>query len=320
MTRAGGLRALLVCCCALLLPPSLGSAGKRGSMNDFVFTCRSRGGPEIADGLAERESILRVEGRRGIATYEQHRSESDSNGEPIGRFEAPLDPTAFGRLRSVLDTGILDQLGPTSGGSFSSSLITYGFEAGGKHVQKVLSSGDHDQLTRLGPLEDVLNGILPVLFQHPRAALRVDVRRIAETGGERFELVLVDIGTEAIEVANPRTLTDHPGSRAFVEIAAAPPEKPGVTPPPLRWATTLRLEPVSAGTQEPRRLRLAPGAAQAYRTETWHHTVTPGADYLVRAVFESYGDTPAAEPAAVSAYLVRGAVRSEVLELLASDR
>lgn len=318
MTPAGG-RALLLICCGVVLPSTGFAGGKGETMNDFVFTYRATGGPEIADGLAERESLLRVDGRRTVATYEQHRSVSERNGEPIGRFEVTVDPAVLLQLRAVLDTGILDQLSPTSGGSFSSALLTYGFEARGKRVEKVVSSGDHDQISRLGPLSGALNPIRVALFQHPRAALRLDLRHIAGADGERFELVLVNIGTEPIEVANPRRLTGRPGSAAFAEVAVVPPEEPGVTPLPPDWTTKLHLERAPAGAKEPPRIRLAPGAASAFRTEPWHHGPNPGMEYLIQAMFESYAATPA-NPGGASAYLVRGAARSSVLVLPATPR
>lgn len=311
--RAGAALALAAATCLPAVDArEAGAKGRAMQTSDkaspFVFTLTSRGGPEKPGGLRERDSLLRVDFTAGVATYEQHRSAADMAGEPIGTFRMPLPTERRRGLLAAVDSDAFRGLGPTSGGSFSSSTLSYAFERGGKKTVKELSSGDLAQIQRIEALEDQLNALVAELFQHPLAAVRAEIRHVAQGGDELFQISVANIGTAPVVVANPRRL----GAAGGVRVAVAEPEVPGVTPPEPAW-TTLPLEPLAAGKVEPPDVKLAPGERAFARSVAWRRAGPKGAAYYAQSFLESY----AGPPEVSGVYRARGAIVSEVIEIAA---
>lgn len=293
------------------------AGAKESSMQDagqaapFVFTRTSRGGKPMPGGLRQRQSALRVDFAAGVVTYEQHRSDADTGGEPIGTFRVPLSPECRRGLLAALESDALQGLGPTSGGELGSSLLTYTFERGGTTIVKTLSTGDRAQLQRVAALENELQGLWAEVFRRPVAAVRAEIRHEMEGTVERFELVVANVGTAPVVVPNPRRLAAA-GGTGGVRVAIAEAEVPGLTPLPPEW-TTLPLEPLPAGKDEPADLTLAPGERVAARTVPWRRAGPKGAEYYAMAFLESY----AGPPEVSGVYRARGAIVSEPLDLAA---
>jgi hypothetical protein len=120
---------------------------------------------------------------------------------------------------------------------------------------------------------------------------------------------LANIGTQDVCFSDPRLLPrDDPYRWAGVRIAEFPPERPGVTSPPLKW-TQLFLAPPPQPVAVTR-VVLKPGERFAAPTAAWR-APRSGVRYLVQAVWSDYTGPREAE----GCYQIRGAVFSEGLEV-----
>lgn len=252
----------------------------------FTLQLRTRGGMLLGEGLNTIHSDLLLDSRVGAAFLGQHRSEADTEGEPIGRFRMDLPPSRLQHFEQLVKDVRLEELGPPVRGGLGTSLLELEVRSGDKTFIRQVNSFDISLLQQVDPLLFELNRLAFELMQHPVAALRVSVSHEASPAGDRFVLTFDNLGRQRILLNDPRLLKAPPDRWAGVRVALHPESKPGFTAPPLQW----RLVPLAKPAEEedvPAELLLEPGASASFRTEPWVPQQR-GSRHLMQGVWSDY--------------------------------
>ena len=274
----------------------------------FVLRYRSRGGPQLGEGLQERQFELVVDGQNMTATLDYHRSSMDQAGEPIGRFRRPLEPALLERIEAAVRQVQLPALGPSVRGDMGASILDFEVQAGEDTVTKQLTSFDFELLKKLEPLMFELTKLLSELLrQHPVAALLASVKHERQRGEEHFILTLQNVGKQPVRLNDPRTLGRTNDRWAGIRFARRPKEEPGYTSLPPAWRRLLLAKPPK-GEPSPGELTLGAGESISLRTEPWKPKAQE-ATYLVQGVWVDYQALPERK----GPYQIRGAVFSEAI-------
>lgn len=281
-----------------------------GAEGDSLLVFRSFGGPEVAPGVHEREICLTLNGRRLLSTLDKHRSESDAENEPIGRFEMALGAADMDRIWRLVDSVGLHNLSKSGGGQLGSTLFEIAVRKGETSYTRRIVSSDIITVNKTGPLLDELYRLAGETQKKPVSAVRLSVA--TEGDGERFRVEVVNIGTNSVYITDPRSLghSEDDDNWAGVRIAHLPVEVPGQTSPPLEWSRLfLDMPPDKAA---PGLIRLDAGKQISWPTHKWEPDVKR-VQYLVQGVFSSYASSDTA-----TAYtLMRGAIFSAAIEVTA---
>jgi hypothetical protein len=279
-----------------------------GATGDTLILFRSFGGPELGPGLHERETSLTLNGSKKSAALDKHRSDSDAENEPIGRFEMPLGVADMDRIWRLVDSVGLSNLPKSGGGQLGSSIFEIAVKKGDTSYTRQIVSSDINSVNKVGPLLDELYRLAGETQKHPQSAIRVAV--IPEYNNERFQVEIINIGTNSVYIPDPRALGhgEDDENWAGVRIAPLPAEVPGQTSPPLEWSRLFLDMPPDKTA--PGLIRLDAGKQISWPTHKWEPDIKKGR-YLVQGVFSSYG----ASDTATSVVLMRGAIFSEAKEI-----
>jgi len=265
------------------------------------------GGVSLGQDLHVRQSRLRMNSGDGWAVLEKHRSEADTPGAPIGTFGSQLPPEAFTRVLELARKTKLAELPPPTSADFSTTLMTITLERGSAKLTKQLSSGDIPLILQIQELLAELGRLSAALENSPVAALRTSVSWASREGA--FVLTLTNIGTQNVCFGDPRLLRqDEPDHWAGVRVAEFPPERPGVTAPPLQWVRLLLAPPRQPPAAA--RIFLKPGERFSAPTLVWR-PARRGVRHLAQGVWADYTGPREAE----GCYQIRGAAFSEGLEV-----
>jgi hypothetical protein len=271
----------------------------------FTLHYTSTGGPELAPSLHERQTSLTINGADGSVFLEQHRSESDEAGAPIGTFHMAADAEPLQKLLEYADKERLADLAPPTRGGPGTSVMTIGLEEGARKISKTLTSGDIPQIRQLEYFLYQLNQIMTAAKRSPHQAVRVTVA--PDTTSRRFLVSIENIGSANVCFYDPRTIgRGSPDRRAGVRFAELPQERPGVTSPPLQWAE-LQIQAENA----PALVTLKAGERITVPTAAWT-TARSGVRYLVQGVWSDYTYPIRAE----ACYAMRGAAFSENMKIV----
>jgi len=284
------------------------TATDRPAVPPFVFEYSSVGGPELGQGIHERESHLRLNSADQSAFLEKHRSDSDAPGEAIGTFRARLPADAFARVRNLVTTTQLAQLKAPNRGGPGSSLITLRYEEGDTKIEKSFTSFDTGLIAQVQGLISEIVQILVVLNRSPERALQITVAQ--SPSAPSFSFVATNIGTTEVCLTDPRSLpTGNIDVYAGIRWAEYPTERPGVTAPPLQWTFLGLARPEHVANSESP-IVLKPGDAFTIPTEPWKNP-SPGRRFLVQGRFSDYGGPTEVR----DCYRIRGAVFSKIVEV-----
>lgn len=274
----------------------------------FMLRLQTKGGTSLGQDLQERQSDLVIDGEKGTAFLERHRSESDGEGEPIGQFKMALGTPTLRHIEDIVQAVRVGSLGPPTRGGPGASTLELMVRSGEHTDTKLLSTFDIPQMQQLRPLKAALNGVVLELYQHPVAAVRVSVQHQQQRGEHRFVLELQNLGHERVLLHDPRLLPGSNDRWAGVRVSLYPPEVPGVTAPPLKWQP-LFLSPPPKDAPASRDVEIAPGGSISFSTQAWQPG-EKGIRYLVQGVWSDYEGDPGG-----SAYRLRGAAFSEGIEV-----
>jgi hypothetical protein len=274
----------------------------------FSLNYTSVGGPAMAAGLHERQTSLAVKGEDGSVFLEQHRSESDEAGAPVGTFRAVSDAEPLEKLLEYADKEQLANLAPPARGGPGTTVMSISLEVGTRKILKTLTSGDIPQIGQLEYFLYQLNQIMVAVRKSPYQAVRVAVA--PDTASHRFLVSIENIGTANVCFFDPRTIVlASPARWAGIRYAHLPVERPGVTSPPLEWSE-LPIESTAANAaSRPQVVTLKAGERLSMPTASWT-TGRSGVKYLVQGMWSDYAGPVRAE----GCYSMRGAAFSENLE------
>jgi hypothetical protein len=153
---------------------------------NFTLSYTSVGGPELAPGLQTRHTSLAINGEDRSVFLEQHRSESDEAGAPIGTFHMVADAEPLQKLLEYADRERLADLAPPTRGGPGTSVMTIRLEEGARRIEKTLTSGDIPQIRQLEYFLYQLNQIMTTAKRSPYQAVRVTLT--PDTVARRFLL------------------------------------------------------------------------------------------------------------------------------------
>lgn len=276
----------------------------------YVLEYLVEGGPTLGEGVHERQSTLRIDERDGTVFEESHRSESDAAGEPIGIFWGRLTEDDLKKYASLVEQVRLAALPAGKGGDFGASTITLKWMKGAAWATRSFSSRDGAILDQLDPLLFALNQLSGSLRTHPLKAIRLSVGFLPDSGDGRFAWTATNIGTEPVCFADPRLLPqDTPDRWAGVRFSEYPPEKPGVTAPPLKWSK-LALASAPQPLKADALVVLRPGEKFTAPTVPWQ-PARRGMRNLAQAVFSDYTGSPSVR----DCHRIRGAAFSQGFEI-----
>jgi hypothetical protein len=278
--------------------------------DDFVFKFCSRGGPELGSNLQKRDSCLVLRSASRTISLEKHRSESDSEAEPIGLFEMKLDEPRLKKIAELIVSAPLGEKKTTEGGGPGVSILEFRLEGRDQRLVRTITSRDIPGIKELEPLITELNDLLFDLDEHPVAAIRASIQQMKDRGSEYFLLSIDNIGREPVVIGDMRAVPPGDDNWAGAQIAAYPDEVAGVTSSPLEWKR-LQLAPSQGNAAG--QITLEPGKSISWPTEPWRFGQR-GMRYLVQGVFSNYSGN-ASSPGSV--YRVRGATFSKALEIRA---
>ncbi len=271
------------------------------------------GGAEIAPGIHEIETSLRIRLDLGDAFLEQHQPSSEEGGEPLGTFKALLPAELLSRLRSASSDATLWSLPPsTGGGGPGSSVIRVRMSSDGVARELQVPSRDIDALGKIDPLLAILNDAVTETMAHPFQAVRLSVRLESPIGSHSlaFAISVKNVGTETVAVPDLKVfggdVDEHSDRDLTLRVAAYPEERPGFTAPPLVWERVAFATPGAA----PVLSLLAPGQEAIREPILWTPS-HPGERHLAQAGFAFYGG-----PQVVEGHLViKGRALSEAVEV-----
>jgi hypothetical protein len=262
-------------------------------------------GPELGPEMDTVRYRLELRADEGVLQMEQNRSQSDGEGEPIGRFSMPADGEIVGRVRAALAAVSFSAMPPSGLGGPGASAFTIEVEDGEAKRSAGFSSRDIPILEHFEVLLNELSELSIDLEERATAAIVASLREPDPQG--RFALVLSNVGTEPLYVADPRLLATFPDEWAGIRIAELPEEEEGYTADPLEWGT-LGLAPPPAPLTD-RDVLLGPGESIELPTLPWLRPSS--ARYLAQGVFSSYAGASARD----DVFRVRGAAFSESIEI-----
>ena len=269
----------------------------------FTLTYTSTGGPEFGPRLYERQTSLTIHSGDRTVLLEQHRSESDEAGAPIGIFRWTADPESLQKLIEYAVKERLEDLAPPTRGGPGTSVMTIALELDGRKISKTLTSADIPQIGQLEYFLYQLNQIMFAARQAPYQAVRVTVAR--DLPAHRFVVGIENIGKANVCLFDPRAIgSGDPNRWIGVRLAELPQEIPGVTSPPLEWSEIH----VQQEAGPPRVLTLKAGERLAVPSASWSNP-RQGVKYLVQGVWSDY----ATSSGSVDCYFMRGAAFSENL-------
>jgi hypothetical protein len=278
---------------------------------DFLLKFRSWGGPDLCDGIHERETELVLNGAQLLASMEKHRSESDAEGEAIGWFQMNLDAAAIKKVRGFLDTVRLYDLVVMPSGSLGSSILEIEIQDAARKYTCSISSNDIMSIQKINPLLNELFSIQDALNLNPIAAITVSVKRQEFEGRLHFALIVKNIGTREASFLDPRFLDYTEETWAGVRLAYFPKETEGVTSPPLEWSRLRVSRHLPANTPIKKVITLHALEEVTFLTDLWDSTIYPGGmRYLVQGVYcdySRYGDRKS---------ILKGATFSKAIEVI----
>jgi len=197
-----------------------------------------RGGRVVGPGPREIDERVTIDVLKRRIEAERHQQPSDEGGESIGTFEAPLPPGLDEKLRKVLKRVNLQAVGASHEGGPGASTISIKVHGEGD-AQVSVSSRDITLLEKLDPHSVVLDDAMMEASHHPVQALRLEVEAHRHGDEIRASLILRNVGSKPVAIADPRGLQPLNGNRsqegAGVAMAEYPETPPGYTEPPLNW-------------------------------------------------------------------------------------
>ena len=269
----------------------------------FTLTYTSSGGPELGPSLYERQTSLTIKSADRSVVLEQHRSESDEAGAPIGMFRLAADPESLQKLLEYAVEERLGDLAPPARGGPGTSVMTIALEMDDRKISKMLTSGDIPQIGQLEYFLYQLNQIMFAARQAPYQAVRVTVA--ADLPAHRFVVGIENIGKANVCLFDPLTIgSGGPDRWIGVRLAELPQEIPGVTSPPLEWSE-IHVQPQSG---PPRIVTLKAGERLTMPPTSWANP-RKGIKYLVQGVWSDYAPSVRSE----DCYFMRGAAFSDNL-------
>ncbi|MGB5105295.1 MAG: hypothetical protein WBP29_01950 [Candidatus Zixiibacteriota bacterium] len=274
--------------------------------SEFRFSSVS--GPRLGSDLNEFQSLLILDAVAGTMTLEKHRSESDAEEAPIGRFEAPLDTKTFNQLIELVDSLGLFNLPPSTGGGPGATVFTFEYHHDTSRSIHSIGSFDHEQVAQVESVLDLLYQIQSKLETGAQTAIVVSIKRLGSFNDGHFELTIRNIGNAPLYFADPRWLDVDLDNWAGARVAILPEEIPGVTSSPLEWTEVYIARPQ---TQKPDSVDvlLHPQSEMTYATVNW----TPkraGNRYIIQGIYMSYQGPKEIH----GVYRIRGAAFSKAIE------
>src|ERR1700680_286673 len=109
----------------------------------FTLTYTSSGGPELGPSLYERQTSLTIKSADRSVVLEQHRSESDEAGAPIGMFRLAADPESLQKLLEYAVEERLGDLAPPARGGPGTSVMTIALEMDDRKISRMVTNGGH---------------------------------------------------------------------------------------------------------------------------------------------------------------------------------
>jgi hypothetical protein len=285
-----------------------GSAAKAGPAPVERLEYLTQGGRELAPGLHQVETSLRVDLATGEAVAARHQPSSDEGGQALGTSRATLAPAALVRLREALGRVDLGKKPPPGSGGIGASLLTIRHRVGGQVREVALWSRNPTAMAPFDPLLEALAGAMREVEGHPWQAVRLAVRHRPGPGRGAFEVVVKNVGNETVALPDLQALgrgAPAPERWLGVRVAFYPPEEEGVTQGPLEWEEL----GLAGGAGDGRPVVLEPGAEIAKVTAPWKPA--KAGRHLVQAVFASYGAAPEVEKRPA----IRGRALSEAVEV-----
>ncbi len=273
---------------------------------EFRFSCV--GGPRLGTSVFERQSLLVLDQTNGSMRLEKHRSESDAEEEPIGIFQAQLDPSLFQKIMRLADSVELADLSQGTRGGPGSSSLKFEYISDTTRYEKSISSFDHEQITTIEPLLDELYKAQGQLLQSAISAIVISIRHVGTVNDGHLELVIRNVGSAPLYIGDPRWLDIDVDNWAGARVAVLPTEVPGVTSNPLEWERVFIARPQ---TDRPANddVLIHPQSEVSYPTERWVPKAH-GNRYIIQGVFSSYQG-----PAEINGvYRIRGGAFSKAIE------
>jgi hypothetical protein len=319
-------RAAYPCVLAALLACNLAlGAERKPAMNevqpaalDYTLEFAVNGGDELAPGVHQYVTHLKIDGASRRAAMVLNRNNGDLIGRPIGLFTQTLAPEVANDLAAAVESLRWADLPQPTKGDITAPQLSLRYQHGSLLIQRGFNARNLEFLRAIEPLMDRLRACTAGLLQHPDRVLEIEVSAKSDHGVLQPGLVLRNKGHGPLMLADPRevgaggTLT-----RAYLRVAEDPVAVPGQMEIPPIW-TSLPLAPLS-GTAAP--ILLAAGASRSFDGLPWKPADGSGGRFLVQAIFEDYQgprvDTAAILPFAPTPgqidsrpYLLRGAAFS----------
>ncbi len=260
-------------------------------------------------------NVLRVDGATGKAMMVLNRQGGDLLAAPVGLFATTLTKDQVQALGTAIERVKWNETGGMKDGDINAAALSLDYARGTRIIQRDFNAMNGQLLNAIRAVMDQITDLMRKLEDHPARA--IDVAVVREPSG--FKLVIRNIGTGPVAIADPRHPGRHNGSTCgWVGAAQDIPAVPGSGPIPLH---PVAFPPLGAA---PPLVTIPAGKSIEVDTVAWVPS-KPG-KYFARGNWESYspvgGEAKAFLPLVpdpveidrdARPYRIRGAVFSDVL-------
>lgn len=178
-------------------------------------------------------NVLRIDGATGRAIMVLNREGGDLPGRPVGLFAATLKKEQILALGTAIEGVKWNETGGMKGGDITAATLSLDYARGTRIVQRDFNAMNGQALNAISAVMNEITNLMRMVGSHPARAIDVAVVR----GPSGFKLVIRNVGTGAVAIADPRHPGRHDGSSCgWVGAAQDIPPVPGSGPIPLHPA------------------------------------------------------------------------------------
>jgi hypothetical protein len=282
-------------------------SGSADDARNYTLTFRSEM-DRVAPGVFAYMTVIRVDGMSGRAAMMVNRH----NGNlvhPVGLFGTKLAQMQVEGLAAAIDSIKWGTLPQPTGGDINAATLSIDYAHGSRIIQRTFNARNAEFVRALSPVMSKVDELGSMLIAHPQRAVEVAVVQTASG----FRLILRNVGTGPVMIADPRQPGPTPGTtRGAVKVAEWPEQAD------FAMAIWKSVALQSAGNA-PDQVTISPGKTFEVDTVAW--TPATSGRYVAEGSWKDYVG-PAVDPKAVMPmlpdrhgaetdarpYVVRGAV------------
>ncbi len=237
--------------------------------------------------LHEYSTWLRVRSDEQLSMLVLTRHNGDLVERPVGLFRQRLDERQLAALRRAVESTAWTKL-PTPGrGDVTASRLEIDYKRGSLLIRREFNARSREFLTAIAPLMEHLNALMVALLARPAGAIAVAVAtKIDPADAERrlLRMSVENLGSWPVVITDPRVPPPSGVTlpRAYLLVAPAPRETPGMMAVPPRWSR-VEFPALAEGEDD---LHVLAGGGRIVLAASWRPP-HPG-PFIVQGVWSDY--------------------------------